>query len=136
MENLFAWSITFKWNVLVKKSDDFNFVKNLTKNGDSNVFFYWNTNLNTSQELLIYLKWYVSNDIISSDLSISTEDKIEIFDFDEIDWEYSFMTVSWIWNDFFDVLESFEENEEVVCVREAEMSNIFQEKNIRIDIIS
>lgn len=136
MENLFAWSITFKWNVVVKKSDDFNFVKNLTKNWDSNVFFYGNTDLNSSQELLTYFKWYVSLEIISSDLSISTEDKIEIFDFEEIDWEYSFMTVSWIWNDFFDVLESFEENEEVVCVREAEINNIFWEKNIRIDIIS
>ena len=134
--NSFAWSITFKWNVPLNiKTKDFVSIKNLTIVWDSNIYFYGETKLNSKNELLDYFKENISSEIIASDLSISTEDKIEILDLDEIDWEYWLMTVSWIDADFDEVLESFSENEEVVCVREWEINKFFWTKDIKVDII-
>lgn len=134
--NSFAWSITFKWNVVIKiKNKDFKIVKNLTTAWNSNVYFYGETELKTKDELLKYFEENISKEILAYDLSISTEDKVEILDLDEIDWEYSTMTISWIETDFLEVLESFEENEEVVCVREWKINELFWTKEIKVDII-
>jgi len=135
--NYFAGSITFAWNVTLNfKNRTFNFVKNMTKDNNSNVFFFWETTKETSSELLAFFKEVVSSDVISYDLSIDSEDKIEILEDEQIDWEYNVMSISGINTNFEDVLENFQEWEEVVSIREAEDSKIFWNKIIRVDVIS
>jgi len=135
--NYFAGSITFTWNVTLSFKDrSFNFVKNMTKDNNSNVFFFWETTKKTSSELLEFFKKIVSWDVISYDLSISTEDKIEILEDEQIDWEYNVMSISWINTSFEDILDNFWEGEEVISIREAEDSKAFWNKVIKVDVIS
>lgn len=132
----FAWSITFVWDVnlnFVNRS--FNFVKNITKDWNSNVFFYWETDKKSSEELLDFFKEAVWESICH-DISIESEDKIEILDNDEVDWDYSVMAISWIENTFEEILDGFSEWEEVISIREAEDSKAFWNKIIKVDIIS
>ncbi len=134
--NKFAWSITFKWNIELKYENiSFNFVKNLTKAWDSNIFYYWETSEKTSKDLFDYLSkdmW----EVIAKDISISTEDKLEIFSDETLDGEYSIMSISWVNNSFQEVLEWFSEWEEVVSIRQAEDSKAFWNRVIKVDIIS
>ena len=135
--NYFAGSITFAWNVTLSfKNRSFNFVKNITKNKNSNVYFFWETEKETSKELLEYFKETISKDVLSYDLSIETEDKIEILEDEMVDWEYNVMSISWISTTFEEVLENFQDGEEVVCIREAEESKIFWNKVIKVDVIN
>lgn len=135
--NYFAGSITFAWNVTLNFKDrTFNFVKNLTKSKDSNVYFFWETDKKTSEELLEFFKEVVSSEVVAYDLSIETEDKIEILEDTEIDGEYNVMAISWINNNFEEVLDWFSEWEEVIAIREAEDSKAFWNKVIKVDIIS
>jgi len=135
--NYFAGSITFTWNITLSFKDrTFNFVKNMTKDNNSSVFFFWETTKKTSSELLEFLKKIVSEDVISYDLSISTEDKIEILEDEQIDWEYNVMSISWINTSFEDILDNFWEGEEVISIREAEDSKAFWNKVIKVDVIS
>ena len=134
--NHFAWSITFAGNVnlnFVNRS--FNFVKNLTKDWNSSVYFFWEIEVNTSKEVLNFFEKSVWKSIFN-DISIETEDKIEILDNDEIDWEYSVMSISGVNNSFEEILEGFWEWEEVFSIREAGDSKAFWNKVIKVDIIS
>ena len=135
--NYFAGSITFAWNVTLSFKDrSFNFVKNMTKDNNSNVFFFWETTKKTSSELVEFFKEIVLWDVISYDLSISTEDKIEILEDEQIDWEYNVMSISWINTSFEDILDNFWEGEEVISIRESEDSKAFWNKIIKVDVIS
>ncbi len=135
--NYFAGSITFKWNIMLSfEKRTFNFVKNMTFDNNSNVYFFWETDKKTSEELLDYFKNIISENIISYDLSISTEDKVEILEDEQIDWEYNIMAISWINTTFEEVLENFQDWEEVICIRESEDSTSFWNKIIKVDVIS
>lgn len=138
--NSFAWSITFKWNVALNIKDQrelkhFHIVKNLTKIWDTNIYFYGEIDLNSKQDIINYFRENISENIIDFEVSLSSEDRIEILDLDEIDWEYNTMTISWIETSFEEVLESFSENEEVVCIRESNLNKLFWTKDIKVDII-
>jgi hypothetical protein len=138
--NSFAWSITFKWNVKLNIKDErelrhFHIVKNFTKTWDTNIYFYWEIDLKSKQEILNYFRENISENIVDFEISLSSEDRIEILDLDEIDGEYSTMTISWIETSFEEVLESFSENEEVVCIRESSLNKLFWTKDIKVDII-
>jgi len=135
--NYFAGSITFTWNVKLSFKDrSFNFVKNMTKDKNSNVYFFWETEKETSKDLLEYFKEIISKDVLTYDLSIESEDKIEIFEDEQIDWEYNIMSISWINTIFEDILENFQDGEEVICIREAENSKMFWNKVIKVDVIN
>lgn len=134
--NHFAWNITFAGDVnlnFINRS--FNFVKNLTKDWNSNVYFFWEIESKTSNEILEFFEKTVWKSIFH-DISIETEDKIDILDNDEIDWEYSVMSISGVNNSFEEILEGFWEGEEVISIREAEDSKAFWNKIIKVDIIS
>jgi len=135
--NYFAGSITFKWNVTLSfKNRTFNFVKNLTKNNNSNVYFFWETDKNTSEDLLKYFKEIIVWEVLSYVISIESEDKIEILEDEQVDWEYNIMTISWINTTFEEVLENFWEGGEVIAIREAEDSKVFWNKVIKVDVIN
>lgn len=135
--NTIAWTITLAWNITLKDKFSFNVIKNLTNKKNSNLFIYGKTDLKSSIEILEFLKKSFEEEVLSYDISISTEDKIKLFEEDLIDGEYSTMTISWLGEDFESVLETFVDSDSsIVSIREVEDSKIFDNRKVRIDFIN
>lgn len=131
--NTFAWNIVLKWNKSIKWID-FDYVENLSKTWDKIVFIFWDTKLNKSSEIMQLLQdklW----DILSYDISISTEDKMDIINDTYEQWVYELATFEWEQVDFDEILERFWDFEEVVSIREAEMSSKFWNKVVKVDFV-
>lgn len=130
--NIFSWNFTMVGN---KKIDlDFDFVESLAKNGDKIVFVYGETEMKTSSEIVEMLKstvWELRN----YDISISTEDKVEIVNLAYEEGIYELATFEWEEVDFDEIMDRFKDFEEVVSIRETEISERFWNKKIRIDFV-
>ena len=130
--NVFAGNFTLNGN---KKIDlDFDFVESLSKNGDKIVFIFWETELKTSKEVLdmiIENVWELKN----HDISISSEDNIEIVNLAYDEWIYEIATFEWEEVDFNEIFDRFKDFEEVVAIREVELSEKFGNKKIRVDFV-
>ncbi len=130
--NVFAGNFTLNGN---KKIDlDFDFVESLSKNGDKIVFVFWETELKTSKEVLdmiIQSVWELKN----YDISISSEDNIEIVNLAYEEGIYEIATFEWEEVDFNEIFDRFKDFEEVVAIREVEVSEKFGNKKIRVDFV-
>lgn len=130
--NIFAGNFTLNGN---KKIDlDFDFVESLSKNGDKIVFIFWETELKTSKEVLdmiIQSVWELKN----YDISISSEDNIEIVNLAYEEGIYEIATFEWEEVDFNEIFDRFKDFEEVVAIREVEVSEKFGNKKIRVDFV-
>jgi len=130
--NIFAWNFTINGN---KKIDlDFDFVESLSKNGDKIVFVYWETELKTSKEVLemiINNVWELKN----HDISISSEDKIEIINLAYEEGIYEIASFEWEEVSFDEIYDRFKDFEEVVSIREVEISDRFWNKKLRVDFV-
>lgn len=130
--NIFAWNITLVGN---KKIDlEFDTIENLSKTWDKTIFIFWETELETSEKLLAFFKeklW----ELKSYDLSISTEDKIEMV------WEsysegiYELASFQWEEVSFEEIKERFMWFDEAVIIREAEISEKFWNRIVKVDFV-
>ncbi len=130
--NIFSWNFTMIGNKKINL--DFDFVESLSKNGDKIVFVYWETELKTSSEIIDMLKeklWELKN----FDISISSEDKVEIINLAYEEGIYELATFEWEEIDFDEIMDRFKDFEEVVSIREAELSERFWNKKIRVDFV-
>lgn len=130
--NKFAWNITIKWNSKVELEIDF--IESLSKNWDKNIFFFWETELNSSEEILDSFR-EIFPEILNYDISIETEKKIKIVWESYEEWLYELATFEWEEVNFDEIFERFEDFEEVVCVREAEISEKFGNKKVKVDFV-
>lgn len=130
--NKFAWNITIKWNPKVELEIDF--IESLSKTWDKNIFFFWETELNSSEEILDSFK-EIFPEILNYDISIETEKKIKIVWESYEEWLYELATFEWEEVNFDEIFERFEDFEEVVCVREAEISEKFGNKKVKVDFV-
>jgi hypothetical protein len=131
--NTFAWNITLNWNKVISWLD-FDYVANLSKTWDKVLFVFWDTKLNSSTEVIKMLEeklWELKN----HDISISTEDKMELINDTYEEWVYELATFEWEQVDFAEILDRFADFEEVVSVREAEISNRFWNKVVKVDFV-
>lgn len=133
--NTVAGSITFKWEIRW----DIVLDKLITEVwwGLYSVFLYWETEISTSKDVLEDFRKSIHGEIISYDISISTEDKLELFHFDKdsTDGDYVLKSVEWASVNFEDVLEQESWQAGVVAVREAEESSKFWNRVIKVDSI-
>lgn len=130
--NIFSWNVTMKGNKSIKL--DFDFVEGLSKNGDKIVFVYGETELKTSSEIIDLLKeklW----DLKNIDISVSTEGKVEIINLAYEEGIYEIATFEWEEVDFDEIYDRFKDFEEVVSIREVELSERFWNKKIRVDFV-
>lgn len=130
--NIFSWNITLKGNKKINL--DFDFIESLSKTGDKVIFVFWETALNTSSELLEMFKeklWEIS----FYDLSISSEDKLEIINVSYEEGIYELATFEWEEVTFEEIMDRFSDFEEVICIREAEISEKFWNKKIKVDFV-
>lgn len=130
--NIFSWNFTLKGN---KKIDlDFDFVETISKSWDKVVFVFGETELKTSKDLLLHIVeqvWELKN----YDLSISSEEKVEIINLAYEDGIYELATFEWEEVSFQEIFDRFKDFEEVVSIREVEISERFWNKKVRVDFV-
>ncbi|UFX82610.1 hypothetical protein [Candidatus Absconditicoccus praedator] len=133
--NTVAGSITFKGEI----RGDIVLDKLITEVGGGlySVFLYGETEISTSKDVLEDFRKSIHGEIISYDISISTEDKLELFHFDKdsTDGDYVLKSVEGASVNFEDVLEQESGQAGVVAVREAEESSKFGNRVIKVDSI-
>ncbi len=130
--NVFSWTVTLEGNRKVNL--DFDFIESLSKAWDKIVFVFWETELKTSIEVVDMLKkelWEIKN----FDISTSTEDKIEVINIAYEEGIYEVATFEWEEVTFDEIMDRFSEFEEVISIREAELSSKFWNKTIKVDFV-
>jgi len=132
--NLVVWNITFEWNIKVPESFDFDVVETLSKTWDKNLYIFWETNLKSSSEFVKYCVEEIG-EILNFDISISSEDKIELLPYDYEEEIYELASFEWEEVDFKEILDRFKEHDAVFSVREAWISEKFWNKIIKVDFI-
>lgn len=131
--NIFAWNVILKWNKLIKLPE-FDYIESLSKSWDKVVFVFWHTELKKTEQIAKLLEeklW----EIKSYDLSISTENRMDIINWTYEEWVYELATFEWEQVDFTEIKERFEWFDEVVSIREAEISEKFWNKVVKVDFV-
>ncbi|NVP17311.1 hypothetical protein HUU51_01205 [Candidatus Gracilibacteria bacterium] len=130
--NIFSGNFTLKGN---KKIDlDFDFVETISKSGDKVVFVFGETELKTSKDLLLHIVEQVG-ELKNYDLSISSEEKVEIINLAYEDGIYELATFEGEEVSFQEIYDRFKDFEEVVSIREVEISDRFGNKKVRVDFV-
>jgi hypothetical protein len=131
--NIFSWNITFKSNKEITWID-YDYVENLSKDWNKVLFIFWETDLKKSEELAEFFTeklWELEN----YDISISTEDKIDVLHSTYAEWVYELASFEWEETTFEEILERFNDFDEVVTIREAEISKRFWNRVIKVDFV-
>ncbi len=131
--NIFAWNVTLKWNKAISWLD-FDYIESLSKTWDKVIFLFWDIDFKTSDEVVKMLKeklWELKN----YDISISTEDKMDIINGTYSEWVYELATFEWEQVDFAEISDRFSGFDEVVSIREAEVSTRFWNKVVKVDFV-
>ncbi len=130
--NIFSWNITLDGN---KKIDlDFDYIESISKSGNKILFVFWETELKTKNELISSLEKSVWK-IINYDISISSESKIDILNSAYEEWIYEIASFEWEEVTFDEIVDRFKNFEEVISVRESEISQKFWNKTIKVDFV-
>ncbi|MFK7780005.1 MAG: hypothetical protein QM490_02560 [Candidatus Gracilibacteria bacterium] len=131
--NTFAGNIVLKGNKSISGLD-FDYVENLSKIGDKVVFIFGDTELKSTSEILDMLKEKLG-EIKSYDISISSEDKMDIINSTYEEGVYELATFEGEQVDFAEINDRFKDFEEVVSIREAEISSKFGNKVVKVDFV-
>ncbi|MDD3303246.1 MAG: hypothetical protein PHN31_06845 [Candidatus Gracilibacteria bacterium] len=134
--NKTAGNITFEQKVKIDIENIF-CVETINLDGTYNYFFYGKTYDNTSQEILEKLEHSAKVKSVNHDISISTEDKIDVYFNEQIKGVYTIISIEGKEETFESVLEKFSESSDfIVSIRETENSPRFGNRIIRIDIVN
>lgn len=131
--NTFAWNITLKWNKFISWLD-FDYVENISKDWNKVLFIFWDTDLESSEGVVKMLQENLG-EILNFDISISSEEKVSILWDSFEEWVYELATFEWEQVDFDEFLDRFSDFDWVVSIREAETSNKFWNKVIKVDFV-
>jgi len=130
--NIFAWNITFPKDKEFDFEFDFLEIQNNTEN--KTIFVFGETELTTSEELINMFESKVW-ELFDFDISISTEDNMEILWEWYDDWVYEVSSFEWADTSYEEILERLWDVEEVICIREGEISAKFGNRIIKVDFI-
>ena len=132
--NLVVWNITFDWNFKIPESFDFDIIETISKSWNKNIYLFWETEIKSSNDFVNYLEkeiWKIKN----NDLSIASEEKVELFPYDYQEEIYELVTFEWEDVEFEEIKERFKEHEALFCIREAWVSEKFWNQIIKADFI-
>ncbi|QFR39365.1 hypothetical protein A9Q91_03980 [Candidatus Gracilibacteria bacterium 28_42_T64] len=129
--NTFAGTITFEGGVDVSKMN----CKKLVVDGENTtVFVFGDTKIENSKDLVEDFETY--GEMISHDLSISTEDNMNILNTDfDAEGLYELASFEGLEIDIRDISERFLDAFEVISVREAEESKKFGNRIVKVDFV-
>ena len=130
--NKFAWSVTITGDNVVDL--DYDYIESMSVDWNKNVFVFWETEFKTSQEIVDFFKEKFG-ELLSYDISIESEDKIEIFAWEYEEWVYELASFEWEQVKFSELIERFSEIPEVVSIREAEISKKFGNRVVKVDFV-
>lgn len=130
--NKLAWTIIYEGNLNLDNFD-LQYVINHIKENIYIIFLFWETNMQTSKEVIEYVRWKINWSILNYDISISTEDKLKLYSFKK--WNYVLKTISWKNIDFDKVTSSINNAGNIVSIREAEENKIYWNRIIKIDYL-
>ena len=128
--NTFAGNITLKQGSIDIEKSDFDIVFA----GGKTYFLFWEIDVESSKEVLEYfIELY--GEIESYDISISTEDELEIVGEWYSEWMYELVSFEWADVSFDTISQRFEEVEEACVVREAKKSKKFGNRIVKVDFL-
>ncbi|MCD5385351.1 hypothetical protein LRZ95_01645, partial [Candidatus Gracilibacteria bacterium] len=128
--NRFAGNITLNGNKVVPQEFDYEFIESLSKIGDKNLYIFGETNFKSSKDLVQYLE-NTFGKLKDFDISISTENKIVLMDYDYEEGIYELASFEGEFTDFNEIKERFLDHEAIFSIREANISNKFGNKIIK-----
>lgn len=132
--NIFAWNVTLNGSKNIWDDFDFDFLESISLSWDKNLYIFWETKMNSSEDIINYLEQYFG-ELKNYDISISTEDKIEVIPYDFDEWIYEVVSFEWEHVTFEEINDRFAEHDAIFSVREAEYSEKFWNKIIRADFV-
>ncbi len=97
-------------------------------------FVLWEADVTDRESLLVFLETHIGP-IESYDISLESEDNMQIFANDYIDGVYESVSFEWPVVSFADIVERFADTESVVVVREAEESELYGNRIIKVDFM-
>lgn len=131
MDNTFAGNITLSdWSIDPSKYDF-----DIIPSGDNTYFVMWEVDEDNLTALVQFFTEIFWCEIDSYDLSISSVDQIDVFADRYWDWVYEVVSFEGAEIDFEIISERFEMVEEVCTVREAETSEKYGNKIIKVDFL-
>jgi hypothetical protein len=132
--NLVVWNISLVWNIEIPKSFDFDVIEIVSETWNKNIYLFWETEI-TSSEDFISMCSKEMGEIRNYDLSISTEDNIELSAYDFEEWIYELASFEWKEVTFEEIKDRFSEHDAIFSVREAEVSEKFWNRVIKADFV-
>lgn len=129
---LFAWNIFFQ-NTLPEKLPELDIdILKISKNG---IYIMWGFEewQDIKDVLGLFQKTLGNYDLI--DISYEEDDKLEILTEELESWIYECVSFEWPELIFEDIIERFSEVDAVICVREAESSERYANRVIRVDFL-
>jgi len=132
--NTFSGTISFKTKIDTSKVQDKHVAVESAESDIFTLYIFGQTKIQSSEELIQSYEKF--GEIFSYDISISTEDNIAILNTDyEKDGLYEVAAFEWPEIDYKDIIGRFDEMFEVICVREAEESEKFWNRIVKVDFI-
>lgn len=129
---LFAWNIFFQ-NTLPEKLPELDIdILAISKNGL--YIMWWLEEWQILDDVILKLRdtlWEIS----FQDISLEDEDVLEIMTEELESWIYECVSFEWPELIFEDIIERFSEVDAVICVREAESSERYGNRVIRVDFL-
>ncbi len=130
MSNTFVWNITC--TEPIQETDTYEF--DIIPAWEKTYFVMWEIDISSSEEVLEYFKkefW----EIEFHDISISTEDELEIWGQDYEQWVYEVVSFQGPEVDMEGICKRFEGTQEVISIRQAEPSERFWNRVIKVDFL-
>jgi len=131
MDNIFAGNITLKTGWLEVEKYDFDIIAS----GEKTYFVMWEVDEDNLTALVQYFTDIFKQEILFYDLSIATEDQIDIYADKYEDTVYELVSFEWADVTFETITERFAEVDEVCVVREAEESKRYGNRIIKVDFL-
>ncbi len=129
---LFAWNIFFT-NTLPEKLPDLDI--DILKISSNGLYIMWGLEDWQILDDIISKLWDTLWEIQFQDISSEDEDTLEIMTEELEPWIYECVSFDWPELVFEDIVERFSEVDAVICVRESELSERYQNRVIRVDFL-
>ncbi len=128
---LFAGNFTLKDPIDIPPLD-----YDIIKIDENNYFIMWGSEeFKSSHDVIVFLQetlWELTH----GDISIDGEDMLEILGQELYEQgSYECVSIEWPYIDFTEILERFAESGEVICVREAWVSQKYANRIVKVDFI-
>jgi hypothetical protein len=131
-----SWNITFEQQINFK-IENLHFVESLNPIWTYTYFFYWKTYIKTSIELLQELEKIAWVKYVNQDISISTEDDLDIYTDKKLEWVYTMISIEWAKETFKTVVDKFKDSSPfIVSIRESVNSPRFGNRIVKVDIVN